>query len=505
MLSRTVDPLDIYVDANNDRLTGVTTPLADITCRANLLTAYAMTQLSVETTADASGMYTVELSSMTDIMPGYWSGCYVHDTEGDDQVRWAPAQGSVIVDQTYDEVYGMAPSPPGPLAEGRLVTLTVHSQVCGGIASMSKPMEWWGNYSFTADDGLPCIQPGDTITVESEGYSWQGVVNIDEISVEYEVENDLLTGEVESPSDRVELNGQYWDRLLSRDLYPVGGSFETRVTANSPFTAGTNGFDLRNGVEFAVEHRTPDELIDKLSAKTDNIRIWAQYNGLFATFPPEGTAYTITLRMGDGTYKAEIIGASGGPVGDTGYMDFWNQGEQMQPGDYLEIRAANGLSQTLHIPDSMHAAFDADADEISGNGPANMLLYLDVDGQGRGYVPTDGNGDFLIQVGQLQQFDGDGDFREGQNVMVCYLVLEGNQVCYSFSWPAVHIDVNYAHQWFEIQTVPDETVYLTLTDSLGVREGLHSLVTRMAEEFSAVMIGNKIGTRNSPQSNLAIV
>ena len=472
VLSRTVDALELYLDAENDRITGVAEPNAEIACRTQPLTEYGQALLSVETTADATGMYTVELAGTSDIMPGYFNGCYVHDTEGDDLVMWAPAYGLVAVDQTWDEVYGRAVAPAGSLAIGRRVTLTLYSHASDVTTSFSKGMDWGGGYSFNVDeDGLPDIQPGDTVTVESEGYSWQGVVDVSEISVQYDIENDRFTGEVNSPSDRVELNGQYWNPLSSRNLFPVGGSFDTGVTANSPFTAETNGFDVRNGVEFAVEHRTADELINKFSAKTDNVQIWTQYNALRATFPPGGTAYTITLRNGSGSHKAELTGASRDPDGHTGDMGFWDQGEQMEPGDYLEIRAANGMSQTLHIPDTISGGFDADADEISGNGPANRLLFMEVDQQGRGFVPTDGNGDFLIKVGQLQQLDGDGDFHEGQNVMICYLVLEGSQICYSLGWPAIYIDVNYAHQWVEVQTVPNETVFITITDNTGDIKG----------------------------------
>ncbi|MDF1514148.1 MAG: DUF11 domain-containing protein, partial [Anaerolineae bacterium] len=471
LLTRTVDALEVYLDAENDRITGVAEPFADIACRVLPLTEKGQALLSVSTTANASGMYTVELSSIATLLPGNWNGCYVHDDEGDDLNLWQPAFGAVYVNQTYDTIAGRAYAPSGPNTTDRQVTVTLFSADSTSTMVFNKAMEWSGEFNFSPDDGLPDIQPGDVVTVSSEGYSWQGIVEVDEIEAEYHTDNDQFTGEVDLPSNRVEVFGAYWGALSSGALFPVGGDFAVAVTANSPFTAETAGFDVRNGVEYHVLHNTEDELANEISGKTDNIRMWSQYNGVVADFPPAGAAYTLTLRDGGGGLKVERTGQSGGPVGEAGFIDFWENEQRMESGDYIEIQSSAGLSQTLHVPETINVSFDGDADQISGSGPANTLLFLDVSDQGRGFIPTDHNGDFIIAIDQLQQLDGDGDFQEGQTVMVCYLVLEGSQICYSYDWPSIRIDVNYAHQWFEIQTVPDATVYLTLTDSNGALKG----------------------------------
>ena len=223
VLSRTVDTLTITTEADTDRIIGQAEPNADVAAKTNLLTPLGWKLVTTETTADASGAYTVELAPLGDVLPGQWAGAYIADAEGDDLNLWAPAQGSLEVNQTYNSVAGLVPAPLGPLAAGQPVTLTYYSAVSDTTFTYVKGAEGYGNYYFDKNDGLPeDIAPGDVITVETEGYGWMGVVEVQTMTAQADIVNDQFTGSVEPPSPQVEVVGDQWDGWANRELLPRG-------------------------------------------------------------------------------------------------------------------------------------------------------------------------------------------------------------------------------------------------------------------------------------------
>ena len=468
VLSRTVDHLTPpYVDAGNDRVTGQTEAGALVRGNTPTLTPLGWRGTQTTTTADpTTGVYTLEFGAIADIMPGRWAGVYVADAEGDDLNLWAPSV-SVEVNQTWNEVYGRGPSLPADLSQGWPVTLTLYSAASGSESTYSKGMEWWGWYSFSEkEDGLPDIAPGDVITVESEGYAWQGVVQVQTITVQHDLDADQFTGTVVTPTDRVELWGTQWEDFQQvRSLYPVAGSFDTLVTANSPFTATPAGFDVRNAVGYEVSHRTADDYTDRVYQEVDSLRVWPDYNGTIALFGPPGTPYTITLRDGGGGFKAQLTGVSDEPIGQAGWNDFWSENEQIETGDQLQAQSAAGFSQTVHIP-AMTLQFDEVNDRVSGTAPANTLLYVSVDNQGEGFVPTGDSGQFTVAVDQFQDFGGDGDLGWGDVAMVCYINEDANQVCQNFGWPQIVANYDMEGGGNNVRgggAIPGNTIYITVT------------------------------------------
>jgi uncharacterized repeat protein (TIGR01451 family) len=466
VMSRTVDHLTPpYVDASNDRITGYAEPNDVVRGYTENLTPLGWRSVQMTTTADATGVYTLEFGAIADIMPGQWAGVYVADTEGDDLNLWAPSV-SVEVHQTWNEVYGRGPSPPGDLSQGWPVTLTLYSAVSDTTFVYSKGMEWWGRYWFDEkNDGLPDIAPGDVITVESDGYAWQGVVQVQTMTVQHDLDADQFTGTVVTPTDRVELWGTQWEDFQQvRSLYPVAGSFNTLVTANSPFTATPAGFDVRNAVGYEVSHRTADDYTDRVYQEVDSLRVWPDYDGTIALFGPPGTPYTITLRDGGGGFKAQLTGVSDEPIGQAGWNDFWSENEQIETGDQLQAQSAAGFSQTVHIP-AMTLQFDEANDKVSGSAPANSLLFVQVFDHGEGFVPTDDSGQFAVSVDQLQDFWGDGDLVWGNGARVCYINGDANQVCRNFDWPQItaNYDMEGGSQVWGYGAIPGNTIYITVT------------------------------------------
>ena len=468
VMSRTVGALSVNVDAANDRVTGVAEPGAVVRGRpwGGVLTPLGWRETQTSTTADPTGVYTLEFGLVGDILPGQWFGVFVADAEGDDLNTWHHAP-SVDVNQTTNEVSGYAVSPPGPLSNDWPVTLTLYSAADDTTYAYSKGMGWYGWYWFGEDDGLPDIAPGDVVTVESEGFDWQGVVQVMTMTVEVDPDANQFTGEVVPPTGRVELSGAQWRAWNVAPLYPAGGSFDMLVTATSPFTATPSGFDVCNAVGYDVGHRTSDEYLELISREVDWVRVWPRENLLIAVLSPPGTAYTLTLYDGSGDLKGELTGTSGPPIGRF-WRHFGEVGQQIEVGDRIQVQSAAGFSQTVFIP-PLTLEIDAANDLVSGSGPANSLLYMEVDNGGRGYVPTDDGGQFRVRADQFQEPAGNGDLEWGNWARFCYINEDANHICGFYSWPQIiaRTRMDGGNAVYGYNAIPGNTIYITVTDPGG--------------------------------------
>ena len=464
VMSRTIDTFTIDdVEVANDRIVGQAEPGAIVRGLVDDLTPQGWRDVTMSTTADATGVYTLDFGTSADLMPGHWNAVFVADAEGDDLNLWHRAP-SVDVNQTWNDISGVGPSDPGPDSDGRVVTLTLASTT----TLYTTEMDWYSWYSFSQDDGLPDIDPEEIITVEAEGYAWQGVVEVMTMTAQHDTGADQFTGEVETPTGRVELWGTQWEDFGVQWLYPVGGQFDTLVTASSPFTATPAGFDVRNGVGYEVRHRTADDYLERIYREVDYLRVWPQYNGVMALFGPAGTPYTITLRDSGGGFKAQLTGTSNDPIGEAGWNPFGGTGEQIETGDQLQAQSATGFSQTVYVP-AMDLQLDEANDRVSGSAPANSLLYVQVSGQGEGFVPTDENGQYTVVVGQLQNFYSNGDLMWGDGSTVCIINQDANQVCRNFQWPQIIANYNMegsSNVWGNV-SIPGNTIYITVTHPIS--------------------------------------
>jgi uncharacterized repeat protein (TIGR01451 family) len=458
VLSRTVYPLTENVDAANDRITGIALPGATVRGVVGNLTPLGWRSVQVTTTA-ATGVYTLEFSSIADIMPGQWAGVHIADAEGDDLALWGPS-ASVEVNRTYNEVSGHGAVPFG-LGDGWPVTLTLYSAISDTTFVYSKGMEeWYGWYTFNRDDGLPDIAPGDVVTVESEGSAWQGVVAVMTMTVQADHDANQFTGTVEPPTQRVELSAHYYQP----QLYPAGGQFAMLVMATSPFTAAPAGLDVRGDLNYEVVHRTAGDYVERISRRTDGIGELINSNSVGGAFNPPGVAYTITLYSSSGGVKTQVNGNSGETDGGV-WLNLWDYGqEQIEVGDYLQGQSAAGFTYTVQIP-AIAINPDLATNIVSGQGPANALLFVSVNNQGQGYVPTDGSGQFAIAVDQLQEVWGSGDLEWGDDVWITYYDESNTWLVCAFRWPQIvaHYDMEGGNEVWGNVAIAGNTIHVTVT------------------------------------------
>ena len=220
VLSRTVDNLELTIDAVQDRLIGIAEPDAKIIGRANVATAQGWQTVQVESTVDAGGLFTIEMGAVADLWPGNWYGVYIPDAEGDDLVTWAPAQGAVAVDVYNSVVWGYAPGPPAGIGAGATVSMTLYDAGAGSESEFTTETGWFGEYTFTVDDhGLPEFEVGDVVTVEKEGFAWQGVVEILPLTHSADVILNQIAGEADPAGSPIYLDGSTWQNwALARPL-----------------------------------------------------------------------------------------------------------------------------------------------------------------------------------------------------------------------------------------------------------------------------------------------
>jgi hypothetical protein len=460
VISRTVDHLTGSMDAVNNRLTGESKANIEVRGYASALTEEGMKSVQLTTTSDANGFYTIEFG--VDKPPLYWSGVFIADTEGDDLALFQH-DANVQVNQTYNDVSGLGPIPIGDSA-GMLVTVTFASDPAYFVTEMN----WYGFYYFDpgAYEGFPDITPGEIVTVAFEGHEWQGVVPVDVITATPDVILNRITGEVSGSGDYVEVYGEHWGWSEVPPLYPIAGSFDSVTTASSPYSVTPPGFDIRNAVLYHVRHYVTEDGIDAVSGNVDSVRVYPNYNGLSGSISPGGTAYTITLKEDGGGDKAVINGNS--PEQPERFWEpFWNTGEMIEFGDIIEIQAENGFNQVIQVP-AMDVQFDLAGDRIIGNVLPNVSLYVNIDDQGNGFVPTQENGNFAVSIGQLQQFWGNGDLEWGSNIQVCLATEAGNQICYVKNWPS--ITARYTNMgWNDVfgnDAIGGNPILITVTDEV---------------------------------------
>jgi len=428
-LSRTVGPLTARIDPDTDEITGVTEPGAAILARLeSYLTADGPVFVHLTTTADGTtGKYTLDFSGVADLLPGDNIPIFVDDAEGDNLNIRAIAP-VVAVDQVGNQVGGFAPAPPGPMAERQPVTLTLYSAAVDQTLVFTSSLQYAGEYLFNEwSHGLPDIAPGDVVTVETEGFGWQGIVHVNEMSAEPDTVSDQIRGQVTPPSTWVEVWGRKWNGWRDRWLFPVAETFAVTATADSTFTVAPAGFDIRNATDYQVRHRTEDGQVEALTGNTDFVQAWAMYDYTAVSFAPPGTPYTLTLRTGDGTFKGQLTGVSSEPTG----MDHrgWGEvGAQLVEGDTIQAQSETGFDQTLTIV-PLGVFPDANADVIYGFGPPNALVNLSIENSDAyGFVPTGPDGAFAVAMDQLQVTSG-GDLVAGQWVRLCAADADGNHVC----------------------------------------------------------------------------
>lgn len=350
---------------------------------------------NLNVTADPSGNWTADFSSMTDITYANDGGSQQTDSDGDSTGVWWAYPGFRVSpdDDWINSRRGWKPD--------ATITLTIED---GGVVVYSdlQAADSHGNFRFDLWDVFD-IQRGQVVTV-SDGTTTKThtVANLYVDSVN--VEDDDVFGRADAGTD-VDIYANDSDLL----------TFTADGSGNwvADFSGITDLTYLSNGASRQVDDDGDATRIDWSSpriqvAPDDNwVSSWSRWT--------PGSTVTLTIKEGGVTKYSDS------QVVDTnGYFNFnlWNVFD-LERGQ--EVTVSDGTNIKIHTVMPLYVdVVDVDADTISGRGKPNTDVEVWVHGDGNMHVTADPSGkwtaDFsgqtdltYINDGGSQQMDEDGD------------------------------------------------------------------------------------------------
>jgi len=423
----TVPALTARADAVRDRVTGTTN--AEMSNGATLTVYptsvwyeyYYYPSKSVQ--PDASGAFTAT-------NPFYYYGSstiWVDIREGNQgHIRYTTPAGDrvqyrlmahyptprVWVRKDSNYVYGYS----FPLYTAATVMLLRDTTTVVTASVRTDGIGYFSSYFYDAESKPVIIREGDTVRVEC------GSSTIDVPVVP-------LTAQADAAQDAV------WGVGPANAWVTVSG-------ANQPFATGADGAyhadlrglnDLGPGSGYQVSYRNPEghtvyiyQYIAQINALLHSNYIWGY--GVSANTPLTATLKTGAAVKGVGAITAFTSGYFSAYLYDTGGSPVL-----IAPGDTLEVDFGGGNVVTLPIV-ALTTQINTATGAITGSGPANALLGVDVDAYSADRsVMTDNAGQWATQV--LDFYPGPGVY-----VRVRYANTQGHEVwLYTIVRPVVYV------------------------------------------------------------------
>lgn len=453
------------VDLALNEVTGTAPAGETVTIRMWERAAYTQTTA----TADGSGIFTADFGGIADLRARDWFYLALDDAEGNEtMLRSGAPFMNVNIDpfSDLDCVYWRVDAPHVPVT----ITLGMATDVYTRVLTSDAGNTLYGGYGCAVirHEGAPVnFSPGDTIEVASP--TWEGSVEIADLSWYVDSANDEVTGE--APPGDVEVTVRNW----RADQYPIGGG-DTQAAARvgTDYTATFIDFDVRDGGTLALQYYDPSTDFGTL------LRSWSsmQYQRFEATIgaevkgipPTAGETITASLYASDGAtlLKETSDDHDGDPWRFR--LSFWDP--WIEPGRWVTVTSESGWEAGLQVPDLTIGA-NADTDLISGQGPKSLLLVTH-DFQGDSderFVPVD---DYALD----QSFFG-RDVQRGDGISVIYLAPHGNWVVRRHVWPQMR--AFYDPNELRCDYPAGHTMSITVTDSLGAIKATATDLTAFGE------------------------
>ena len=447
VISTVIADLSIHVDADADVVTG-TAPAGKVVRVAFMQWAGGGDRYyENNTTASAGGVYTADFSSQVDLLRHVWVNAAVNDAEGDETWVWggAPAIG---VNPTYDNAWARVDAGNVPM------TATLDTGTNRYVWTGTSHPQYHNAGDIWFDDGTGSqvdIQGGHVITIETP--TWNDSMVAADITLDFDVNNDRVSGD--APSGYAEVQVGRWNS----GRYPVNGWAVQTVTLASPFSVTFPDFDLRFGGWIDVTHYNSDGHWTQVHCDLPQIEAQVP-NGVGGTVFVSNEAITGTLYESDGvTVKAQTTDDHDGNP-DRFWFGDWS-GEQIEPGDWVTVTGASGWEAGVQV---VKLSVDADeaTDRMSGRAPVGLLNAQwgnNVDDGRDSFVPTDGDGNYLIDWNAHENVNVEW----GHYLRAQHIALNGNQVARDSLWPQMR--VNYGHDWVGADYPAGHTFWITVTDS----------------------------------------
>lgn len=445
IISTVVATLTANVDATTDLVTGTAPANADVRVTFWRWTDDEYRYFEVITTANGSGVYTADLSSVVDVWPSDWLFIATADSEGDETWVIAGAPFIQVFDRSSNnQVRGRVDGPNLP------VTATVNTGVSTSTLTGTSNPGAGISFDFNSVEN---IFAGYTVTVESP--TWVDSMTVASVLLDFDVDNDRVIGYADNGRAEVEVGQR------ESGSYPINGSAVQTATITGPFTVTFSDFDLRFGSWIDFRHFNGDGYQTVAHRDLPYVDVGMPH-GVGGNAFAYNEAVTATLYYSDGaTSKAWTANDKDGDPFRF-WFDEWG-GEQIEPGDWVTVVGASGWAAGVQTVD-LSVDADETTDRMWGQAPVGLLYAqwdsYPVPGGRDEFVPTDGAGNYLIDWSAY----GD-DIQYGNNLRSYYTALNGNQVSRNFLWPWMR--VNYSDDRVEGDYEAGHTFWITVTDGVA--------------------------------------
>ena len=445
-----VADLTATMDLAGDDVLGTAPPTSTVRIYVWHLTDLGWRFYPKTVTSDEAGNYTADYSGVLDI--GRYDYVFVchPDGEGDETIffYWPPL---ACVNVTYNNVWGFA-------TPGANVTATLKDSL-GVVKDIQTVTAGpWGYYEpgFSED-----VMTGDIVEVSGGGVS--ATIPVQNLTADVDLAADTISGL--APASRP---------MIVHGWRSYAPGFNRTLTsgADGTYSLDLSGqVDLYNGYEGHIYYSQADDHKVFLHYHTPEFHIDINYAGLWGFVPIPHAPVTICVEDSEGAekWRGYFTAEKDGHLGlwrfevDDGVIDLlsgdrviveWGEAAETS-GDLASLLQAG--SQTVEIPDLWADEIDVQNDVIRGHGPANSLLNVSAYYWAWRQVPTDGDGNFVVDFSDLV------DIQPGAPIVVGWYDGNWNE---PYRWqeaPWPQARVNYTHDWIDGAAAPDATVNITVT------------------------------------------
>jgi hypothetical protein len=473
VLSTTLADLGITtVDPASDEIAGTGPAGETVTIRLWPLDGYAQTEAIV----DGSGNFTADLSGIADLRTRDWFRLALADAEGNESVL---ISGAPFLDpqlgprNPFDCAHWRVDAPQVPVT----LTLETATDVYTRIMTSDAGNAGAAGYGCSVmwQDGMPTeFTAGDTLSLQSP--SWEGSVEIADLSWHVDAANDEVTGQ--APPGDVVVTARNW----RADGYPIGGlDVQAATRAGSQYTAAFADFNVRDGGTLAVHHYDPTTDFGTFYDGFGTIEI--QHfeaiigDAVVGAPPAAGETVTASLYASDGS---TLLAQTSDDEDDDPWRFLLRFGEErIEPGRWVTVTSESGWGGGLQVPDLTVQA-DAGTDLIWGEGPKALVYiehgYDDDWNWSNHFVPVDG---YVVD----EAYFG-ADVQPGDTIRAFYQAPDGNLVQKALFWP--RMGVHYGYDRVSGMYAVGHTLWLTVTDDAGAIKATATVTTSdaAAEDFA---------------------
>ncbi|MBC8449079.1 MAG: DUF11 domain-containing protein [Chloroflexi bacterium] len=348
------------------------------------------------------------------------------------------------VNQTLDDIWGLA-------APGAEVTITLTDST-GAVKDVQTATADPGSGYFEADFAADVV-PGDTVQAAGTGIA--ATVPITTLTAAADRTADTVSGSAAPNASHLRVrrwdspqnvNGPYYER--GGFASDASGAYTTDLSAE---------VDLHSNHGGEVQYHTdddPDEHTQAVHYWTPYLLVAATYDWTWGQTTLPGVPVTLSLLDSTGATKATTT-VTGDPPDGSFWVDWPKFGATVEPGDRV-VMDAGTFTDTVTVV-GVDATVDADADLVTGTGPAWSLLWVQVWWSWPPlYVPTDGQGNFVAD------FSGIQDIEPGELVQVGYTDENFHDVVHEFMEPHLLVRANRTHDWVQGEAPQDTNVVVRL-------------------------------------------